>query len=116
VEAALTKGVVPLLLARLDWRASASTTAASGPFAAAGGGSVAQVQQPGGGGSGASAGSGDDRDEAVARVLAVDVLHLLAAEGAHAAQVGSHCWQPSLQSLLQSLLHFTCTVPRRGLG
>lgn len=115
MEAALTNGVMPLLLARLDWRASASTTAASGPSAGGGGSSVAQ-QQPGGGGNGASAGSGEDRDEAVARVLAVDVLHLLAAEGAHAAQVGSHCWQPSLQSLLQSLLHAVCTAPRRGLG
>lgn len=81
--------MVQLLLARLDWRASGhGASSAEKGASASDAGSVA-----GGGGPDATsaAGSGGDRDEAVARVLAVDVLHLLAAEGAHAAQVCRDC-------------------------
>lgn len=87
VEAALRHGVVPLLLARLDWRASAPGGASSPPKSSPAGGASVAAGGSSGRGDAAAAGSGGDRDEAVARVLAVDVLHLLAAEGAHAAQV-----------------------------
>ena len=85
VEAALRHGVVPLLLARLDWRASGHRAGSPKKSASASdAGSVAGNSAD----ASSAAGSSGDRDEAVARVLAVDVLHLLAAEGAHAAQVG----------------------------
>ena len=86
VDAALRHGVVPLLLARLDWRASGHAASSSGQGASAS--DAGSASGSGGADASSAAGSGGDRDEAVARVLAVDVLHLLAAEGAHAAQVG----------------------------
>lgn len=66
VEAAVAEGLVAALLQRLDWRSG-------------GGGALAAAD---GGGRG-----GGDRDASVARVLAVGVLRLLAAEGPHSAQV-----------------------------
>ncbi|KAK9807966.1 hypothetical protein WJX73_008492 [Symbiochloris irregularis] len=59
VGAALSAGLVPFLLAKLDWRTRAQQ---------------ATVQE-------------EERDEAVERVVAVEVLHLLAAEGLHAQAV-----------------------------
>ena len=59
VGAALAGGLVPELLGRLEWR-----SAREGPAPA-------------------------ERDEAVERVLVVDVLRLMAAEGPHAPEVGS---------------------------
>ncbi|KAK9809260.1 hypothetical protein WJX72_012293 [[Myrmecia] bisecta] len=59
VGAALSAGLVQLLLRKLDWRS----------------GKGDEVDEQG-------------RDEAVERVLAVDLLHLLAAEGAYAMAVG----------------------------
>lgn len=58
VGAAVAAGLVPELLGRLEWR-----SARDGPAPA-------------------------ERDEAVERVLIVDVLRLMAAEGPHAAEVG----------------------------
>ena len=60
VGAALAAGLVPELLGRLEWR-----SARDGPAPA-------------------------ERDEAVERVLVVDVLRLMAAEGPHAPEVGPH--------------------------
>ena len=57
VGAALAGGLVPELLGRLEWR-----SAREGPAPA-------------------------ERDEAVERVLVVDVLRLMAAEGPHALEV-----------------------------
>ena len=57
VVGALTGGLVAELLGRLEWRGSQEAAAV------------------------------EERDEAVERVLAVDVLRLLAAEGPHAPEV-----------------------------
>ena len=64
VGAAVAGGLVPELLGRLEWHTRAATASAAA----------------------------QERDEAVERVLAIDVLHLLAAEGAGAAEV---CMYPS---------------------
>jgi hypothetical protein len=71
---ALQYGLIPELLASLDWQAGRA-----GGGAAAGGAGAA---------GGAAGGGGDDDDAAVLRVLAVDVLKALQLEGLHSQQVG----------------------------
>lgn len=75
VEAALQAGLVPALLSRLDWRQADS----------GGGGTVAKNREDGS--RWEAGGGGEQRGASVARVLAVSVLRLLAAEGTHSPQV-----------------------------
>jgi DnaJ family protein C protein 13 len=72
VGAALGAGLLQLLLQRLDWRSSNGDTSSTTTTAT----------------DAAAAAAGDEAsDEAVQRVLFVDVINLLACEGAYASQV-----------------------------
>ncbi|GIM04041.1 hypothetical protein Vretimale_8678, partial [Volvox reticuliferus] len=89
---ALQYGLIPELLASLDWQSSRGGPAVvPGPVANTG--SATGGDSAGGGG-----GTGGDDDVAVLRVLAVDVLKALQLEGLHSQQVnnlldGSAVWQ-----------------------
>lgn len=102
VEAALQGGLVPALLSRLDWQQADSS----------GVGTVAQTREDGS--RGEAGGGGEERGASVARVLAVSVLRLLAADGAHSSQVLlSTVYTIEHHRLTQQSVHIIFSGPRR---
>ncbi|KAG2494521.1 hypothetical protein HYH03_007288 [Edaphochlamys debaryana] len=92
---ALQYGLIPELLAALEWGAAARGGGPGGDGAGPGGGG-------GGGQDGGGSGNAGGGEAAVVRVLAVDVLRALRAEGAHSHQV---CWLLDASPTWQAYAH-----------
>jgi DnaJ family protein C protein 13 len=84
VGQAVQVGLTQKLLAMLDWRSSRVSSSGNGSAAGA---AVDSPGQPGAAGS--SATQAQEQEQAVERTLAVDVLRLLAEDGAYASQVNA---------------------------